>query len=382
MPLSCMSPDGREYAFCHDAASWESLAARNRKESHLSAECCGHRVVLKRSPLGTQFFAHRRRGACNFQPESREHLLAKDTIARAALSIGWNAETEARSLERVPEWIADVLCSRSDRSSRVAFEVQWTRQTLQESERRQVAYKASGVRAMWLMRQADVPVSRDVPAFRLVFVPEASQFQVWLPSGHHPSVYEWRSKDNDRDWAQKVELATFVRGALNGALKFAPMVDQVVPVSVELVGATCWKCHASIRLLRSFVVRSENRWKGFEGFSFGVGEFETGNPNWEEWIHEHLPPARLAALGAGEIKRRYSKTMADRYLSNGCMHCGALQGRFFEHEHAFEESISLDVEMKVTSNLLESSGNVRAARRWWFDEDYPVVGSLEQTTKV
>lgn len=123
MPLSCMSPNGLKYAFRHDAASWEALAAKNRKESHLSTECCGHRVVLKRSPLGTQFFAHQRRSACNFQPESKEHLLAKDTIARAAQSIGWNAETEARSLERLPEWIADVLCSRADRVVRVAFEV-------------------------------------------------------------------------------------------------------------------------------------------------------------------------------------------------------------------------------------------------------------------
>lgn len=369
MPLSCMSPDGREYAFHHDDASWELLAVRNRSERHLRTECCEHPVVLKTSPLGTRFFAHQRRGTCNFQPESKEHLLAKDTIARAALSIGWIAETEARSLESKPEWIADVLCSRPGRAARVAFEVQWTRQTQLESERRQAAYKAAGVRALWLMRQADVPVSRDVPAFRLVSVPGAtSKFQVWLPSSLHPSILEWRSKDNDGDWGQRVDLATFVRGALSGALKFAPIVDEVVPVSIQLVSTDCWKCRASIRVVRSFDVRSEERWKGFEGFSFGLGELEE-LPDWKEWIRSHVPPERLAALGAGEIKLRYSKTMSNRYLSNGCMHCGALQGRFFEHELGLETPICLDAEMKITSDFLESSGNERAARRWWFDED-------------
>lgn len=211
MPLSCKSPDGREYAFHHDDASWELLALRNRNGKHLRTECCEHPVVLKKSPLGTRFFAHQRRCACKFQPESKEHLLAKDTIARAALSIGWTAETEARSLESMPDWIADVLCSRSGRSALVAFEVQWTRQTQEESERRQAAYKAAGVRALWLMRQADVPISRDVPAFRLVFVPDASsQFQVWLPASHHPCIYELRSKDRECDWAQRVDLAAFV----------------------------------------------------------------------------------------------------------------------------------------------------------------------------
>lgn len=370
MPLSCKSPDGREYAFHHDDASWELLAHRNRSERHLRTECCEHPVVLKTSALGTRFFAHARRRGCNFQPESKEHLLAKETIARAALRIGWAAETEARSLGSTPEWIADVLCSRPGRSARVAFEVQWTRQTHQESERRQAAYEAAGVRALWLMRQADVPISRDVPALRLVFVPDASsQFQVWLPSSHHPSIFEWRSKANEGDWGQRIDLATFVRGALSGALKFAPIVDEIVPVSIKLVATDCWKCRASIRVVRSFDVRSEERWRGFEGFSFGLGELAE-LPDWKEWIHSHLPPERLATLGAGEINFRYSKTMSGQYLSNGCMHCGALQGRFFEHELGHETPICLDAEMKITSDFLESSGNGRAVRRWWFDEDF------------
>lgn len=369
MPLSCKSPDGREYAFHHDDASWKLLAVKNRSERHLRTECCEHPVVLKTSPLGTRFFAHARRGTCKFEAESKEHLLAKDTIARAALSIGWRAETEARSLDSKLAWIADVLCSRPGRSARVAFEVQWTRQTRQESERRQAVYQAGGVRALWLMRQSDVPISRNAPAFRLVFVPEVtSQFQVWLPSSHHPSIFDWRSKDNEGDWGQRVDLAAFVRGTLSGALKFAPIVEEVVPVCIELVSTDCWKCRASIRVVRSFYVRSEARWKGFEGFSFGLGELEE-LPGSKEWVRSHLPPERLAALGAGELKLRYSKTMADRYLSNGCIHCGALQGRFFEHELGFETPICVDAEMKITKDFLERSGNMRAMCRWWFDED-------------
>jgi competence CoiA-like predicted nuclease len=116
-------------------------------------------VVLKRSSLGTHFFAHQRTGACNTEPESREHLLAKETTARAALSVGWNATTESRDPAEPPAWIADVLCTRAKKPAKIAFEIQWTRQTHAETERRQTAYASAGVRGLWLMRQRN-PYSR------------------------------------------------------------------------------------------------------------------------------------------------------------------------------------------------------------------------------
>lgn len=42
--------------------------------------------------------------------------------------------------------------------------------------------------------------------------------------------------------------------------------------------------------------------------------------------------ARLAELGIGELRRRWSGVVKRAYLSNGCRHCNAIQGSFPLHE--------------------------------------------------
>jgi hypothetical protein len=154
MPLKCLSPQGKEYAFRHTGESWAELKAANATNKHLRMDCCGAQVVLKRSNRGTRFFAHARRGPCSTAPESAEHLLAKDIIARAAEAAGWNATTEERGTSPSGKgWIADVLCGKS--------------QNAEETEARQGIYKKSGVRGLWLMRQPVIPRSQSTPAFQL-----------------------------------------------------------------------------------------------------------------------------------------------------------------------------------------------------------------------
>jgi hypothetical protein len=45
-------------------------------------------------------------------------------------------------------------------------------------------------------------------------------------------------------------------------------------------------------------------------------------------VVRHLPHN----LNIGEIKRRFSNSLKKSYVSNGCVHCGVLQGEFFNHE--------------------------------------------------
>lgn len=40
--------------------------------------------------------------------------------------------------------------------------------------------------------------------------------------------------------------------------------------------------------------------------------------------------------GIGLIKPRYSRMEGQTYLSSGCIHRDALQGRFFDHEVAYD----------------------------------------------
>lgn len=112
------------------------------------------RVSSKGRADGTRFFAHSRRRECTSTTETHEHLPAKSLIARVAQDAGWAVTTELRGVTPTGEaWVADVHAHVG--IALVAFEVQWSAQTLEETVARQARYAASGVRALWLLRQGE-----------------------------------------------------------------------------------------------------------------------------------------------------------------------------------------------------------------------------------
>jgi hypothetical protein len=61
--------------------------------------------------------------------------------------------------------------------------------------------------------------------------------------------------------------------------------------------------------------------------------------------------------------------MGGEYLSNGCLHCDALQGRFFDHESAYEAQPAYQVEAVLSEHLAGQLDYASAQIfRWWFDE--------------
>ena len=125
--------------------------------------CCSAQVILKRSRLGTPFFAHKVLGGCTTVAETEEHLRLKAMTAAAARAHGWTAETEvAGSTPLGEEWKADVLARKG--AHKVAVEIQWSGQTNEETMRRQKRYAEAGVRCLWLLRQRGFPVTRELPA--------------------------------------------------------------------------------------------------------------------------------------------------------------------------------------------------------------------------
>jgi len=111
--------------------------------------CCPDRAVQMRGGAGTtriQHFSHAPAPTCQFRAETMAHLRAKVAIARACAEAGWAVDIEHAE----DDWRADVLADRS--GQRVAFEVQWSRQTLAETMARQARYQAAGVRGCWFFR--------------------------------------------------------------------------------------------------------------------------------------------------------------------------------------------------------------------------------------
>lgn len=325
----------------------------NRQLRHLTMPCCGAGVVLKQSKLMTRFFAHARKGTCTTQPETAEHLLAKMEIAKAVEAAGWTVSTETSSTTPKGDcWTADVLACKG--KSTVAIEVQWSSQTNEKTAFRQERYKQSNVRGLWLFRQDNFVSSKEIPAFKLIYNAERNSFSINVCDGLYSK--------------QTVELENFIIGALNGALKFAPAVGHELPLEILGDEIDCWKCNRPSRVITHFKILANRLFKGFDNWLFSIQDIEN-EPIASQLLSQILPSApQLTRAGIGQIKRRYSKTMKQSYISNGCVHCDSLFGSFYIRPS--NDSIKFfDSKILLSPDLLASINAISyGAEAWWFDD--------------
>lgn len=353
MPLKCLQDGDPVFAFDFTLDAWESLKAENRKRKHLSMPCCEAKATPKTSKLGTQFFAHARTDACAAPAETAEHLLAKATCAEAAKLAGWEVDTEVFGVSPDGEtWIADVLASKGN--ARVPIEVQWSRQKVDETKRRQEKYKQSGLRGLWLMRNSDLVVEKETPTFRLRYDEGLRKFVVLVAA------------------SQEVDLAQFVAGTLRGALKFAPAIGRKMPLSVSTAIVECWRCKKETQIVLGLEFHAGKVLPGHASISAQLYDFDNQDCG-GAFFAAAFPHELLRQHGIGAIKNRYSRTAGCSYLSNGCFHCDAIQGRFFDHDSWFDAEPAYTVEVELTQRLVHQiqeseSGYESEIFCWWFDQ--------------
>jgi competence CoiA-like predicted nuclease len=121
--------------FCeYNNTDWLELKSSPGRAS-LKMPCCDRKAIPKTSKLGTQYFAHAKRGDCTSAPEGQEHLYLKSLVAKIAIQNGWKVTTEhSGQTPKGETWIADVFCQKG--TAKLVFEIQWSYQTLDEYERR------------------------------------------------------------------------------------------------------------------------------------------------------------------------------------------------------------------------------------------------------
>jgi hypothetical protein len=101
-----------------------------------------------------------------------------------------------------------------------------------------------------------------------------------------------------------------------------------VRARVASVTDSCWQCRSKVRAVVGVLVdpAATHDGTGFLPFDDVSGE-----------LAATLDPRTLAARRVGEIKHRDSPGVAGGYVSNGCIECDALIGRFaledLVHEH-------------------------------------------------
>ncbi|MGA3229804.1 MAG: competence protein CoiA family protein [Candidatus Binatus sp.] len=300
MPLSCLRDGDLLASFQLSDDEWTGLRA-NYRNMHLSMRCCSRAAIPKVSSLGTRFFAHRSRGACQTAPESPEHLKAKFVIAQSARAVGWRASTEESGSDADGNpWTADVLCIRG--KAKVAFEVQLSPQSLEDYEARQKRYERTGIRCLWLMR-----LRRNSSALNS-FTPSRELPLVLLDVKEPASMTVLA----ERSSGATIPLADFVKGALAGDFFWAEMRPGRILVELQIASITCWKCHSPIKAIRGYIINDQFVALAKISDTDAVAIFA-------EALRKQEPRVT-------PVSQRYSQTRGDRYFAASCPSCRALMG--------------------------------------------------------
>lgn len=322
MPLKCVLDGEPCFSFTYTTNAWEALkASRNTRE--MLMPCCGSKAIPKTSPLGTQFFAHTRRGECDSGQETREHLLAKYLIARGAHAAGWSVDVERRGETPKGEtWIADVFATKG--KAQVALEVQWSPQNENETRRRQQRYRESGIRGAWFLRET----RHYTPSFLNIMSEQATpSFAIRLD----------KSGRNFHMGRSQISLSDFVYDLLMGKVRWTPRPGEEGYIGPIVLDEHCWKCRQSTGVIASMAIK-DSQDIGLEYLDYDDTRIR------EDLIRIASDEELKRRHRIGQLSYRYSRTEGRSYFSNGCFHCGALQGRFFIRDALLEVLVTHDPE--------------------------------------
>jgi hypothetical protein len=317
MPLRATSGDTNVHAFDFDEDRWTELKSTYRA-LRLAMPCCGRAAIPKTSTLGNHFFAHSREGSCTSAPESAQHLYCKQLIAQAAKAAGWSVVTERHGVcPQGEEWIADVFCERGN--AKIAFEVQMSSQTHDETLRRQRRYRDSGVRGAWFhaARKSDYQVHTDKETPSFVLTP----VEIGVP----PQVKGFA-----------VDLSTFVMALLLRRVTWETQ-QYTRTVHVEYLRDTCWACQKPVKQVCGMTSSDDPHWWFRPMTVPSLSQMLLG-------VDQSVQADELRAQGLNEIgKQQIIQEKRTHWPHcNLCLHCRAPQNNYHVAEKLREAFQSLD----------------------------------------
>jgi hypothetical protein len=299
---------------------WEAL----KGSRSLRMPCCDALAYRRTSRLGTRHFAHSPGSHCGAEGESAEHLAAKGEIVRVCHELGWDAISEYVGAH----WRADVYATRG--RHRLAFEIQWSKQTLEVTRERQAAYGVD-TKCCWLFKQlpslnrwesSRIP-ERNLPILRL---------------SHADSKFDVAICD------RAITLRDFVKARLQGKIRFCDQKHFVVrDVQSVVCKVQCWRrrCRASYDVFYTREIMRSNC--GTERMTTEPGERVSLNNDPYSALRNWRVANRIFESEEKQlrfsIKRRWSDTVGRSYWSFGCPECDAMYGdHYFSHLIAEMES--------------------------------------------
>ncbi|NEO54152.1 MAG: hypothetical protein F6K54_14330 [Okeania sp. SIO3B5] len=285
MPLRAILDNQELLAPLLSDEQWEEL---KRKKVQVILPCCEGRGHLRTSKLGTKHFAHNKKDGCNSKLETWQHLLCKTEIAKVCKTMGYDVKTEASGLD----WRAYVLATKQVKNQlvKLAFEVQWSPQTLEETEQCQQKYIRDGIRCFWLFKKLPTSEARqDIPMFQLQF--DASKNPTVIPDNN---IYL---------------LKNFITEILSCHFKFSQFYryKKQQNIKIRFFPVNCWKCGGKYYI---YHVHNES-YETVCGSNFNLTDKIIGKPQFLPEIvskaYECLKTekAKRQNMKMGKIKSRY-----------------------------------------------------------------------------
>ena len=332
------------FSFMLNDEQWDRLKYKYKNLS-MHMPCCQTRAIPKKSKLGTQYFAHHPSSTCSTPTgESIEHQFCKYLILKYLYENGWTVTPEFRGQTPSGEiWIADIYAEKN--KAKIAIEIQWSPQSIEETKRRQEKYIASGIRAVWFMRTTQKN-KWDVLDYQSYDLPI---FSIWLNKKNYQLIASGAFHNWDNADLVEIEFIDFFKALMSGDIQYSLKPNAARSLQFAMNTIQCWKCKKptnTIMEINYFIPHA----KGFTKiYRLDV----------EDLSHTHNEilnqPSLLQLYQYGVIKKRFSKTRGEAYLSNGCYHCDALQGAFFSHHerdtHNMKYSHFIDVHIDYDTQI-------------------------------
>lgn len=317
---------------------WEECKqAAQTDRNRLIMRSTGNPCFPRRSRNGLQHFAHYP-GTKSTAPESVGHEMLKAFVAKSLQNAGWKADVELPSDNN--EWIADVMGT-SPSGSKVAFEVQLSRQTEEETKRRTERYKKSGIHTVWITPDHD-SIPADVDAVILDMKGgELKKLHTFELVESAPAMI-WRNcKPWEVESMPRMPLGEVLSGVLAGKTTY-PQVLQYALVYVY----PCYKCSKEFT---SYEMLNTPRasWKAANGeiekwddFPLARPSENLNDPGLISIAHRaaqelNLPAVAGTVTGKFNVNSRYWTSAGympnQKLVAKGtyltCPHCSARQGR-------------------------------------------------------
>ena len=317
MPLRAFINNEEIISIDQTDEQWNDLKKRLKtKQSSLILPCCKQEGFLRISKRGLKHFVHfKSDNICDWKPESPEHLKAKIDILEACRENGWKAIPEFSETN----WIADVLAIQNDK--KIAFEVQWSKQTFEMTQFRQDRYKESNVRGCWFFRTAPKELrdhdknpiaNKEIPAFK-IYKDENSNIIAQLKQTQLP-------------------LKNLVDSLLKRKVRFCENI-RIKPrqvVTIVFFETSCWKCKKPQHCytVENNLLTVCNQDFYLMGSMWNSSDIDK-NQNIYEAVKQFLETEPGKSIKIGQLKKRFSKTVYSSYLSQGCFYCDSIFGDFY-----------------------------------------------------